>query len=62
MQNEAMIGRVDDEAVRLLMESISYLTGICEKNYLDFDVNSLPHYKKLKLHQVEQLKSLISVL
>lgn len=56
MHSEAMIVRVDDETVRLLMEGISYLTGICEKNDLDFDVNNLPHCKKLNLYKIEQLK------
>lgn len=59
MHSEAMIGRVDDETVKLLMESISYLTGICEKNDLDFDVNNLPHRKNLNLYQIEQLKDLM---
>lgn len=59
MQNEAMIGRVDDETVRSLMESISYLAGICENNNVDIDYNDLPHCKKLKLYQVEQLMGLM---
>ncbi len=61
MQNEAMIGRVDDEAVRLLMESISCLTDICENNNVDIDYIDLPHCKKLKVYQIEQLKDLMRV-
>lgn len=59
MQNEAMVSRVDDEAVRLLMESISYLTTVCENNNVNIDYNDLPHCKKLKVYQVEQLKDLM---
>lgn len=59
MQSESMIGRVDDETVRLLMESISCLTGICENNNVDIDYNELPHCKKLKMHQIEQLKDFL---
>jgi hypothetical protein len=60
MQNEAMIGRVDDETVRLLMGSISYLVAICEENNIDIDFNNLPHCNKLKTYQVDQLKHLIN--
>lgn len=59
MQNAVMIGRVDDETVRSLMESISYLASICENNNVDVDYNDLPHCQKLKLHQIEQLKDLM---
>ena len=54
-----MIGKVDDETVRLLMESISYMTGFCENNNVDIDYNDLPHCKKLKVYQIEQLKDLM---
>jgi hypothetical protein len=62
MQNEAMVGKLDDETVRLLMESISYLATIIENNNVDVDFNDLPHCQKLKLCQVGQLKSLMRLL
>lgn len=59
-QNEQMKGRLDDDTARCLMESISYLATLCRNNNLPFDVNSLPHYEKLNLHQIKYLKSLMN--
>lgn len=58
-QNGQMKGRLDDDTARCLMESISYLATLCRNNNLPFDINGLPHYKKLNVHQINYLKVLI---